>query len=63
MSAGFLICHAVLDYYRVPGVTDALNPVAEGETLHDACVAADAAAAQSVAVKYVMPSLPKRGEP
>ena len=37
--------------------------LAEGETLHDACVAANAAAAQSVAVKYVMPSLPKRGEP
>ena len=50
------------------GAGDTFNAVlatrlAEGETLHDACVAANAAAAQSVAVKYVMPSLPKRGEP
>ena len=47
------------------GAGDTFNAVlatrlSEGETLHDACVAANAAAAQSVAVKYVMPSLPKR---
>ena len=48
------------------GAGDTFNAVlavrlAEGETLHDACVAANAAASQSVAVRYVMPSLPKRG--
>ena len=47
------------------GAGDTFNAVlavrlAEGETLHDACVAANEAAAQSVAVKYVMPSLPRR---
>ena len=47
------------------GAGDTFNAVlairlAEGETLHDACVAANAAAAQSVAVKYVIPSLPYR---
>ena len=47
------------------GAGDTFNAVlavrlAEGETLHDACVAANAAAAQSVAVKYVLPSLPYR---
>ena len=34
--------------------------LAEGECLRDACAAANAAAAQSVAVKYVMPSIPRR---
>ena len=47
------------------GAGDTFNAVlatrlSEGESLHDACVAANAAAAQSVAVRYVMPSLPKR---
>ena len=47
------------------GAGDTFNAVlavrlAEGETLHDACVAANEAAAQSVAVKYVLPSLPYR---
>jgi len=47
------------------GAGDAFNAVlavrlAEEETLHDACVAANAAAAQSVAIRYVMPSLPFR---
>jgi len=46
------------------GAGDTFNAVlavrlADGDTLHDACVAANAAAAHSVAVKYVMPSLPK----
>ena len=50
------------------GAGDTFNAVlavrlSEGETLHDACVAANAAAAQSVAIRYVLPSLPKRGEP
>lgn len=34
--------------------------LAEGESLHDACVAANAAAAQSVAIRHVMPSIPFR---
>ena len=34
--------------------------LAEGDDLRDACVAANEAASQSVAVKYVMPSLPTR---
>ena len=47
------------------GAGDTFNAVlavrlAEGEPLRDACIAANAAAAQSVAVKYVMPSLPFR---
>ena len=47
------------------GAGDTFNAVlatrlSEGETLHDACVAANAAAAQSVSVKYVIPSLPYR---
>jgi ribokinase len=47
------------------GAGDTFNAVlavrlAEGATLREACVAANAAAAQSVAVKYVMPSLPRR---
>ena len=50
------------------GAGDTFNAVlavrlSEGETLHDACVAANAAAAQSVAIRYVLPSLPKRGKP
>ena len=47
------------------GAGDTFNAVlatrlSEGETLHDACVAANTAAAQSVSVKYVIPSLPYR---
>ena len=34
--------------------------LAEGATLSDACRAANAAAGQSVTVRYVMPSLPRR---
>lgn len=34
--------------------------LAEGESLRDACVAANEASSQSVSVKYVMPSLPTR---
>ena len=48
------------------GAGDTFNAVlavrlAEGEPLHDACVAANSAAAQSVAIRYVLPSLPRRG--
>lgn len=47
------------------GAGDTFNAVlairlAEGETLADACRAANEAASRSVAVKYVMPSLPRR---
>ena len=34
--------------------------IAEGETLRGACAAANAAAAEEVAVRYVMPSIPHR---
>ena len=34
--------------------------LAEGAPLHDACAAACAAAAESVAVRHVMPSIPRR---
>ena len=48
------------------GAGDTFNAVlavrlSEGDSIRDACVAANAAAAQSVTVKYVMPSLPRRG--
>lgn len=48
------------------GAGDTFNAVlavclADGEPLREACVAANAAAAQSVAVRYVLPSLPRRG--
>ena len=36
--------------------------LAEGETLRDACVAANAAAALSVEKRFVMPALPRRRE-
>ena len=47
------------------GAGDTFNAVlavrlAEGESLRDACVAANAAAAQSVTVRHVLPSLPSR---
>ena len=49
------------------GAGDTFNAVlavrlAEGESLRDACVAANAAAARSVAVRYVLPSLPRRDD-
>ena len=34
--------------------------LAEGETLREACAAANAAAAEEVAARYVMPSIPRR---
>ena len=36
--------------------------LADGESLRGACAAANAAAAKSVERKYVLPSLPLRGE-
>lgn len=47
------------------GAGDTFNAVlavrlAEGESLHDACVAANEAAAKSVTQRYVIPSLPHR---
>ena len=47
------------------GAGDTFNAVlavrlAEGESLRDACVTANAAAAQSVTVRHVLPSLPSR---
>jgi ribokinase len=50
------------------GAGDAFNAVlavrlAEGESLRDACVAANEVASRSVEVRYVMPSLPKRPQP
>ena len=47
------------------GAGDTFNGVlavrlAEGATLRDACIAANAAAAKSVAVRYVLPSIPYR---
>ena len=35
--------------------------LAEGAALEEACRAANKAAAQSVTVRYVLPSLPRRG--
>ena len=48
------------------GAGDTFNAVlavrlAEGEELREACVAANEAAAQSVAVRFVLPSIPQRG--
>ena len=48
------------------GAGDTFNTVlavrlAEGEELREACVAANEAAAQSVAVRFVLPSIPQRG--
>ena len=34
--------------------------LAEGEALRDACIAANAAAAEEVTMRYVMPSIPRR---
>ena len=48
------------------GAGDTFNAVlavrlAEGEELREACVAANEAAAQSVAARFVLPSIPRRG--
>ena len=64
-STGEVIPASAVKAVDSTGAGDTFNAVlatrlSEGESLRDACVAANAAAAQSVAVKYVMPSLPKR---
>jgi ribokinase len=64
-STGEIIPAPVTQAVDSTGAGDTFNAVlavrlAEGATLREACVAANAAAAQSVAVKYVMPSLPRR---
>ena len=55
-------CERVVD---TTGAGDTFSGVlavrlAEGESLRDACIAANAAAAEEVAVRYVMPSIPHR---
>jgi ribokinase len=50
------------------GAGDTFNAVlavrlAEGESIRDACIAANEVASRSVEVRYVMPSLPKRPQP
>ena len=64
-SMGEVVPAPVVKAVDSTGAGDTFNAVlavclAEGETLRDACVAANAAAAQSVSVKYVIPSLPYR---
>ena len=64
-STGEVIPASAVKAVDSTGAGDTFNAVlatrlSEGESLRDACVAANAAAARSVAVKYVMPSLPKR---
>ena len=64
-STGEVIPAPAVEAVDSTGAGDTFNAVlairlAEGESLHDACVAANAAAAQSVAVRYVLPSLPYR---
>ena len=62
-STGEIIPAPSADAVDSTGAGDTFNAVlavriADGEPLEDACTAANAAAAKSVAVRYVMPSLP-----
>ena len=64
-STGEVIPAPAVQSVDSTGAGDTFNAVlavrlAEGECLRDACIAANAAAAQSVAFKYVMPSVPRR---
>ena len=64
-STGEVIPATAVEAVDSTGAGDTFNAVlavrlAEGESLRDACVAANAAAAQSVAIRYVLPSLPFR---
>ena len=66
-STGELIPASAAKAVDSTGAGDTFNAVlavrlAEGDELREVCVAANAAAAQSVAVKYVLPSLPRREE-
>jgi len=64
-STGEIISAPMAKAVDSTGAGDTFNAVlavrlAEDEPLADACRAANAAAAQSVAVRYVMPSIPRR---
>ena len=66
VSTGEVVPAPVAKAVDSTGAGDTFNAVlavrlAEGEELREACVAANEAAARSVAVKYVLPSLPWRG--
>ena len=66
-STGEIIPAPAVKAVDSTGAGDTFNAVlavrlAEGDELREVCVAANAAAAQSVAVKYVLPSLPRREE-
>ena len=66
-STGEIIPAPTVQAVDSTGAGDTFNAVlatrlAEGEDLRTACVAANAAAAASVSVRYVMPSLPRRGD-
>ncbi len=64
-STGEIVPATLADAVDSTGAGDTFSAVlavrlAEGASLRDACVAANAAAAASVAVRYVIPSLPRR---
>ena len=64
-STGEIVLAPAVRAVDTTGAGDTFNGVlavrlAEGDTLVNACRAANAAAAQSVAVRYVMPSIPYR---
>ena len=64
-STGEVLSTPQVEAVDSTGAGDTFNAVlatrlAEGESLRDACAAANGAASQSVAVRYVMPSLPRR---
>ncbi|MCQ2390196.1 MAG: PfkB family carbohydrate kinase [Kiritimatiellae bacterium] len=66
-STGEIIPAPTVQAVDSTGAGDTFNAVlatrlAEGADLRTACVAANAAAAASVSVRYVMPSLPRRGD-
>ena len=64
-STGEVVPAPVVKAVDSTGAGDTFNAVlavrlAEGEELREACVAANEAAAQSVAVRFVLPSIPRR---
>ena len=65
LSTGEVVPAPAVKAVDSTGAGDTFNAVlavwlAEGEGLREACVAANEASAQSVAVRFVMPSLPRR---
>ena len=65
LSTGEVVPAPAVKAIDSTGAGDTFNAVlavrlAEGEELREACVAANEAAAQSVTVRFVMPSLPRR---